>query len=96
MHLLNPITQRRLESATLLAAIGAVYGHLEFSWAVFAWCFLLPDLSIPIYLKGPKFGGVAYNAAHCFLWPLLIGTRSTARSGGGSNSRRASSIPTWG
>jgi hypothetical protein len=71
--LLNPIAQRRLEGAALLAASVGVYGHLELSWAVFAACFFLPDLSILPYLKGPKIGGAAYNAAHSLVGPLSIG-----------------------
>jgi hypothetical protein len=73
MILLNPIAQRRLEGAALLAASAGVYGYLEFSWALFAACFFLPDLSILPYLKGPKIGGATYNAAHSLLGPLLIG-----------------------
>ncbi|MBW2427094.1 MAG: DUF4260 domain-containing protein [Deltaproteobacteria bacterium] len=70
---IDPIVQRRIEATAMLAAAIVAYGHLGFSWGVFAACFFLPDLSIGVYLAGPKIGGTAYNCAHFFLWPLAIG-----------------------
>ncbi len=70
---LDPIAQRRLEAAALLLAAVAAYGHLGFSWGIFAACFFLPDLSILLYGVGPRVGGAAYNLAHFYLWPVLLG-----------------------
>lgn len=68
-----PIPQRRIEATALLLAALAAYGQLGFSWGIFAACFFLPDLSILFYLRGPRVGRTAYNLAHCFLWPVLLG-----------------------
>jgi len=73
MPLLDPVLQRRAEGAAMLAAAMVAYGQLEFSWGFFAACFFLPDLSIALYLVGPRVGGAAYNLAHFFVWPLAIG-----------------------
>lgn len=72
-NIFTPVVQRRLEGMGLLLAAAAMYGHLQFSWTVYALCFFLPDLSILLYFKGPKIGGVVYNFAHFLLLPLLIG-----------------------
>jgi hypothetical protein len=57
----------------MLVAALAAYDQLGFSWGPFAACFFLPDLSILLYLRGPRAGGMAYNLAHFFLWPVLLG-----------------------
>jgi hypothetical protein len=46
-----------------------VHGH----WSVYALLFLAPDLSLALYLAGPKAGAVAYNALHSSVGPLLLG-----------------------
>ncbi len=33
----------------------------------------VPDLSILAYIKGPQIGAAAYNTAHCYLFPIVIG-----------------------
>ena len=73
MRPLDPVLQRRIEAAAILAAALAAHGALGFSWGVFAACFFLPDLSILFYLANPRTGGAAYNLAHFFLWPVLVG-----------------------
>ena len=73
MSPLDPVLQRRIEAAALLAAAIVAYGLLGFSWSVFALCFFLPDLAILFYLKNPRVGGAAYNLSHFFLWPILVG-----------------------
>jgi len=69
----SPIPQRRIEAVALMLGAAAAYGALGFSWGVFAACFFLPDLSILFYLRGPRAGGIAYNLAHFYLWPVLLG-----------------------
>jgi len=73
MPFVSPVAQRRIEAAAMLAAALVAYGQLGFAWSTFALCFFLPDLSIAFYLAGPRLGGLAYNAAHCFAWPILLG-----------------------
>jgi len=73
MPFLEPVLERRLEAIAILVAALVCYGMLGFSWGVFAGCFFLPDLSILLYLASPRTGGAAYNLAHFYLWPILIG-----------------------
>jgi hypothetical protein len=72
-NIFTPIVQRRLEGLALLLSSVILYEHLQFSWTVFAMYYFLPDLPIPLYVKGPKFGGIVYNMVHTLLLPLLIG-----------------------
>ena len=73
MTIFTPVVQRRLEGTALLVAAIVMYGHWQFSWKVYALYFFLPDLSILMYYKDPRTGGIAYNVAHALLLPVLIG-----------------------
>ncbi len=73
MSLIHPVAQRRIEATAMLVAALVAYAQLGFSWGTFALCFFLPDLSIAVYLLGARAGGIAYNGAHFFLWPILVG-----------------------
>ena len=68
----NPIAQRRLECAVVLLTCVLLYYQLEHSWGLFLALFFIPDLSLLLYIKGPRIGGTAYNLAHCFVAPLLL------------------------
>lgn len=70
----------RAESAAALLAAVAFYGLNNFGWALFAICFLLPDLSMLGYLAGPQKGAAAYNAVHTYAVPLLLGVTSALTS----------------
>lgn len=61
----------RLEGLLLLAAACLAYAHYGLSWATFFWFFLLPDISFAAYLAGPRWGAIAYNAAHSTLGGFL-------------------------
>jgi hypothetical protein len=78
-NIFTPIVQRRLEGLALLLSSVILYGHLQFSWIVFAMYYFLPDLPILLYFKGPKVGGIVYNMAHILLLPLLIGLFGVVR-----------------
>ena len=71
--MLDPVLQRRIEATALLVAAVLAHAQLGFSWGVFAACFFLPDLSMLFYLVNRRVGGSAYNLAHFFLWPFLLG-----------------------
>ena len=49
-----------------------IYHQGAFSWIWFAVFFLAPDLSMFGYLKGPRFGALAYNAAHTYAVALPL------------------------
>ena len=69
----DPIVQRRLECALVLFTSAFVYQQLGFSWGLFAALFFIPDLSLLVYIKGPRIGGIAYNLMHCFIGPIVLG-----------------------
>lgn len=57
----------RAEGLMVLAASVAAYAQFGAGWGWFAALFLLPDLSFGAYLAGPRWGALAYNAAHSYL-----------------------------
>ena len=57
----------RAEGLMVLAASAAAYAQFGAGWGWFAALFLLPDLSFLAYLAGPRWGALAYNAAHSYL-----------------------------
>jgi hypothetical protein len=70
----QPVAQRRLECAVILATTLFIYNDLGYDWNSFASLFLLPDIAILTYfVTGPKIGGLAYNMAHCFVFPIVLG-----------------------
>ena len=62
----------RLEGLTLFAGMILLYTIGSGPWWLFAILFLAPDLSFVAYLAGPKFGAIAYNAAHSYLAPMAL------------------------
>jgi hypothetical protein len=62
----------RIEEAALLAAGIALYGHLHFSWLLFALLFLAADLSMLGYLVSPRLGAALYNLSHVVFVPLAL------------------------
>lgn len=62
----------RVEGLAILAASLLAYAKFGAGWGVFALFFLAPDLSFGAYLAGPKFGAIAYNAAHSLLSALSL------------------------
>lgn len=65
-------TLLRLEGAAILAASLAAYASTGAGWGAFALLFLLPDLSLVAYLRGPRLGAQAYNAAHSMPGPIAL------------------------
>jgi Domain of unknown function (DUF4260) len=68
-----PKTILRLEGAVVLFAALAAYGYAGSGWILFALLFLVPDLSMLGYLRGPRFGALTYNFGHSYALPALIG-----------------------
>jgi len=69
-----------LEGLVVLMVAGILYQKSGASWGTFAAFVLVPDLSMFGYLKGPKTGAHAYNLAHTYVGPFLLG--AVAYSGG--------------
>ena len=57
----------RLEGLCVLIAALAAYSKTGFGWGAFALYFLIPDLSLLGYFKGPKAGAACYNLAHSYI-----------------------------
>ena len=66
-------TLLRLEGLAALGLGLALYARLEGSWLLFALLFLVPDLSMVGYLKDVGVGARAYNVAHTYVAPALLG-----------------------
>ena len=65
----------RLEGAAVfLAAIVLyqLYGNYA-GWTFFVLLFFVPDISILGYLAGPRVGAAAYNLAHTYAVPAMLG-----------------------
>ncbi len=67
-----PLFLLRLEGAAMLAAAVIGYHAIGASWWLFASLFLLPDLAMLGYLRGPLLGSVLYNAGHTYLSPAAL------------------------
>lgn len=62
----------RLEGAAALALCLVLYAGTGHGWGLFALGFLVPDLALLGYLRGPRTGGRLYNATHSYLAPMLL------------------------
>lgn len=71
----------RLEGAAALVGALILYAETEEGWLLFALLALAPDLSIVAYLIGPDAGRRAYNAAHSYVGPVLLGVLGPIVSG---------------
>jgi hypothetical protein len=62
----------RLEGLAAFAAGITAFALLGGNWWLFAALFLLPDLGMLGYLRGPKAGAFTYNLAHTHAGPALL------------------------
>ncbi|MEJ0092121.1 MAG: DUF4260 domain-containing protein [Methylocella sp.] len=62
----------RAEGLAVAVASIAAFGRIDGSWLLFATLILAPDLSMLVYLAGPRLGAAAYNAVHIYLGPLAL------------------------
>ncbi|ENM6578036.1 DUF4260 domain-containing protein [Vibrio fluvialis] len=60
----------RLEGLCILLISLLFYSTSGFSWSLFGWLFLVPDIALLGYLFNPRVGAVAYNITHSLLIPL--------------------------
>ena len=63
----------RAEGAAVAVAAGLVAWQLGPAWWLVVLVLAAPDLSIAAYARGPKVGAAVYNAAHLYVWPLVLG-----------------------
>jgi len=71
----RPVYLLRAEALCVLSASCGAY-HLLFPhhWVMFACLFLLPDLSLLTYARGPNaLASIVYNLIHSYVLPALLG-----------------------
>jgi Domain of unknown function (DUF4260) len=60
------------EGAALLGVTTLVYAQTGAGWGLFALLFLVPDVAMLGYLRGPRFGAAVYNLGHSTIGPLAL------------------------
>lgn len=63
----------RLEGLAVAAVSAVLYARSGASWVIFAALWLVPDLSMLGYLRGPCWGARLYNALHSYVAPAVLG-----------------------
>lgn len=63
----------RAENAALALGAASAFPAAGGHWSLFAWLFLIPDLSMLGYIAGPRLGARCYNLVHSYLAPALLG-----------------------
>ena len=63
----------RLEGLALFLAATVMFALVHGHWSLYGLLFLSPDLSLALYLAGPRAGAAAYNALHSSIGALLLG-----------------------
>lgn len=62
----------QLEGLALFLASLGLYAKLGASWKMFLILFLVPDLSMVLFVAGPRMGAFAYNTMHTTLGPIAV------------------------
>lgn len=66
----------RLEGAAIFAGTAGYYFASGFDWLIFVALFLVPDLFMAGYLRGPRLGAFVYNLPHNYAGPVLLAALS--------------------
>lgn len=69
----SAITWLRAEGLAAFVLSIALFSQTELGWGPFLLLLLAPDLSMVGYLGGPRAGAAAYNLAHTYASPALLG-----------------------
>ncbi|MEE6260575.1 DUF4260 family protein [Plantactinospora sonchi] len=70
---MDPVRVQRVESAAVAALVVVVTVAVGYAWWWLLALFLLFDLSMLGYLRGPRLGALCYNLGHSYLLPALLG-----------------------
>jgi hypothetical protein len=70
---LNPVTVQRIEAITIAALAVVVTIAAGYAWWWLLALFLVFDLSMLGYLRGPRSGAFCYNLGHSYALPALLG-----------------------
>ena len=63
----------RLEGAAVAVAAVVLYFYADYPWWLLLLLALAPDLSMLGYLGGVRSGAVAYDIAHTYAFPVILG-----------------------
>jgi hypothetical protein len=63
----------RIEGLAAFALATQAYFRLGWDWRLYAALFLVPDISLAGYLFDRKTGAWAYNVAHVYNLPVILG-----------------------
>lgn len=76
--IIRPGTLLRAEALLLLVSACAAYHHwFPHHWLLFACLFLVPDLSLLFYIRGPgTAASLVYNSLHSYMLSTLLGAIS--------------------
>ncbi|GIJ33410.1 DUF4260 domain-containing protein [Micromonospora sediminimaris] len=76
--MLNPVQTQRIESVVVAAFAVVVTVAVGYAWWWLLALFLIFDLSMVGYLRGPRVGAVCYNLVHSYALPALLGAVAVA------------------
>lgn len=62
----------RFENLALMLVALTIYWKLQFSWMLFFYLILIPDLGMLGYVVNNKIGALLYNLTHTYLLPLIL------------------------
>jgi hypothetical protein len=62
----------RAEGLAVAVAAIALYFHAGYPWWLLVALALAPDLSAVGYLAGPNIGAMTYDAAHTYVFPIVL------------------------
>jgi hypothetical protein len=63
----------RVEGAAAAVAAVALYFYADYPWWLLVLLALAPDLSMVGYIGGPRVGALAYDVAHTYAFPVILG-----------------------
>ncbi|MEW2473305.1 DUF4260 family protein [Micromonospora gifhornensis] len=80
---MKPVTTQRIESAAVAVLAVVVTIAAGYAWWWLLALFLLFDLSMLGYLRGPHLGAACYNLVHSYTLPALLGAVVVAAAAAG-------------
>ncbi|WP_431946381.1 DUF4260 domain-containing protein [Micromonospora marina] len=83
MPQLDPVAAQRVEGVAVAALAVVVTVAAGYPWWSLLALFLVFDLSMLGYLRGPHVGAVCYNVAHSYTLPAVLGAVAVAAAASG-------------
>ncbi|MFI7080403.1 DUF4260 domain-containing protein [Micromonospora sp. NPDC049903] len=83
MPYLSPVAMQRIEAVVVAALAVVVTVAVGYPWWSLLALFLVFDLSMLGYLRGPRLGATCYNLAHSYAVPAALGAVAVVGAGYG-------------